>query len=67
MEVEVDKLDINKFFNVPTCLNNLKLNVDYSGADKIKTFLLVLKKLSHAVDNEVAKKHIILYPKHQSK
>ena len=38
LKAEVDKLDINKFFNVPICLNNLKLNVDDLGANKIKTW-----------------------------
>ena len=42
MKSEVDKLDINKLTNVPTSLNNLTVAVD-------------LKKLSHIVDNEVAK------------
>ena len=28
LKAEVDKLDINKLFNVPTCLSNLKTKVD---------------------------------------
>ena len=28
LKAEVDKLDINKFVNVPTSLNNLKTKVD---------------------------------------
>ena len=36
-KAEVDKLDIAKLVNVPTCLNNLKLKVDDLGVGKLKT------------------------------
>ena len=47
MKAEVGKLDINKFVNVPTSLNNLKTKVDDLDVDKLE-----LKKLSDVVDNK---------------
>ena len=55
MRAEVDKLDIKKLFNVPTSLNNFKTKVDDLEIGEIKTAPVDLKKLSDAVDNQVAK------------
>ena len=54
MKAEVEKLDINKFVNVPPSFNNLKTKVDYLDVGKLKA-LLDLKYLSNLVDKEVAK------------
>ena len=54
MKAEVEKLDINKFVNVPPSFNNLKTKVDYLDVGKLKT-LLDLKYLSNLVNKEVAK------------
>ena len=54
MKAKVEKLDINKFVNVPPSFNNLKTKVDYLDVGKLKT-LLDLKYLSNLVDKEVAK------------
>ena len=55
LKAKVDKLDINKFINVPTSLNNLKAKVDDLDVGKLKTVPVDLKKLSDVVDNEVVK------------
>ena len=55
MKAEVDKLDTNKFVNVPTSLNNLKTKVDDLGVGKPKTDPIDFKKLCDVVDNEVVK------------
>ena len=55
MNAEVDKLDINKFVNVPTSLNSLKIKVDDLDVVKLKTVPVDFKKLSHLIDNEVIK------------
>ena len=56
LEVEVDKLDINKLVNIPTSLNNFKKNiVGDLDIGKLKTVPVDLNKLSDAVDNEVVK------------
>ena len=36
LKAEIDKLDINKFVNVPTSLNNLKTKVDDLVVGKLK-------------------------------
>ena len=54
MKVEVDKLGINESVNVPTSLNNAK--VDYFDIGKLKTFPVDFKKIIDVVDNEVVKK-----------
>ena len=53
LKAEAAKLDINKFVNVPTSLNNLKTKVDDLDVCKLKTVPIDLKKLSDAVDNIV--------------
>ena len=58
MEVEVEKLHINKLANVPSCLNNLKTKVDDLDVDKLKTVLIDLKKLSDLVSKKVVKKTV---------
>ena len=55
MKTEVDKLDIDKLVNVPTCLNNLKTKVDDLDVGKLKNVPVDLKKLSNLVGNEVVK------------
>ena len=45
LNVEVDKLDINKLVNVPTSLNNLKTNVDNLDVGKFKTVSVDLIKI----------------------
>ena len=55
MKTEFDKLNINKFVNVPTSLNNIKPIVDDLVAGKLKTVPVELTKLSDAVANKVVK------------
>ena len=45
MKAEVDKLDIDKFVNVPTSFNNLKAKVDNLDVGKLKTVPVDLKKI----------------------
>ena len=52
MKTEVDKLDIDKLINVPTCLNNLKTRVDNSDVGKLTNVPVALKKLNDIVDNQ---------------
>ena len=49
-KAEVGKLDIKKFVNVPTRLDNLETKVDDLDVGNLKTVPLVLKKLSDVVD-----------------
>ena len=53
LKAEVDKLVLNKLFNVPTDLNNLKTKVDDLDVGKLKTVPIDLKKLSYVVTKEV--------------
>ena len=55
MKAEVDKLDINILFNVPTSLNDLQTKVGDLDVGKLKTVPVDLKKLSDVGTNEVAK------------
>ena len=55
VKVDLDKLNIDKFINVPTSFNNLKTKVNGLDAGKLKTTPVDLKKLSDVVDNELAK------------
>ena len=55
LNVEVDKLDINKLANVPTCFSNLKTKVDNLHVGKLKAVAIDLKKLSDVVANKVVK------------
>ena len=43
----MDKLDVDKFKNVPTKLSNLKSEADKLGADKLVPVLVNLSKLSN--------------------
>ena len=52
MKAKVSKLEITKFVNVPTSLNNLKTKIDDLDVGKTKTVPEDLKKLSDVVDNE---------------
>ena len=56
MKAEVDKLDIDKLVNVPSCLNSLKFKVDVVDVGKLKTVPVDLKKSSDVVVNDVVKK-----------
>ena len=55
MKREVDKLNINKLVNFPTGFNKVKVKVDDMDIGKLKTVLVVLKSLSHLVDNKLLK------------
>ena len=55
---DVDKLDINKFKNVPTYLSNLKNKVDKLDVEKLVPVPLDLSKLSDVVKNDVVKKDV---------
>ena len=55
LKAEAEKLEFNKFVNVPTSLNNLKTKVDDLDVGKLKTVPVNLRKLSDVVDNEVVK------------
>ena len=55
MKAEVDKLDITKLVNVPTCLTNLKTKVDDLDVSKLKAVPVDLKKLSDLVAKELVK------------
>ena len=54
-KAEVEKLDIDEIFNVPTSLYNLKAKADDLDVGKLKNAAVVLKELSDVVDNEVVK------------
>ena len=56
MKTDLDKLNIDKFINFPTSLNNLKTKISGLDAGKLKTNPVDLKKLSDVVDNELVKK-----------
>ena len=53
LKAEVDKLDVNKFVNVPIGLNNLKTKVNDSNVGKLKTVPVILKKLSDVMNKKV--------------
>ena len=55
MKAEIDKLDINKFVNVPTSLDNLKTKVDDLDVGKLKAVPVDLKNLSDVLDNKFVK------------
>ena len=56
----VDKLDIDKSKNIPSCLNSLKSKVDKLDVDKLVPAPVDLIKLSNAVKNDVVKKMYIM-------
>ena len=58
MKAEVDKLDNNTLVNVPTGLDNLKTKIDTLDVGKLTTVSIDMKKLSHAVSEEVVKKTV---------
>ena len=51
-----DKLDVDKFKNVPRDLNSLKTKVDKLDIRKLETTPFDLSKLSNIVKNDVVKK-----------
>ena len=55
LKAGVDKLDINKFVNVPSSLNNLQTKVDDLDVGKLETVPADLKKIIDIVNNEVIK------------
>ena len=55
MKAEFNKLDINKFANVPNSLNNLKTKVYELDVGELKTVTIDLKKLIDVVNKEVVK------------
>ena len=58
LKSNVDKLDNDKFKNVPTNWNNLKSNVDKLDVDKLIPVAAELSKLSDVVKNDVAKRKV---------
>ena len=55
MKFDLGKLNIEKFINVPTSLNNLETKINGLDAGKLKTVPIDLEKLSDVVDNELVK------------
>ena len=55
MKAEIDKLDLNKFVNVPTTLSNLKTKVDNLDVDKLNTADLVNKEVVKKLNTNVNK------------
>ena len=58
LKSNVDKLDIDKFINLPTNLSNLKNNVYKLDVEKLVPVPIDLSKLSDAVKNDVVKKYV---------
>ena len=59
LKSDSDKLDIDKLKNVPTNLNNLKINkIDELDVDKLLPVSVDLSKLSDVVKNDVIKKDV---------
>ena len=58
LKSNVDKLDINKFKNVPTNLSNLKKKIDKLGDYKLVSVSVDLSKLSDVVNNDVVKEDV---------
>ena len=55
LKSEVDKLDIDKLENLPSCLNSLKSKVDKLNVYKLAPVPTDLSQLSDVVKNEAAK------------
>ena len=58
LKSDVDKLDVDKFKNIPTNLNNLKSKVSRLNVDKLVPVPIDLNKISHVVKNDVVKKDV---------
>ena len=60
MKTEVDKLGINKLFNVPIVsgVNNLKIKLDDIDVGKLKAVSVDLKKISDVVSKEIVKRTV---------
>ena len=56
LKSDLDKLDIDKFKNMPSNLSNLKSKVDKLDIGKLQTTLVNLSKLDHILKNDVCKK-----------
>ena len=52
LKAEVEKLDINRFVNVLTGLNDLKTKVDELDVGELETLPVDLKKLKDVVDKK---------------
>ena len=60
LKSDVDKLDIDKFKDLPTNLSNLKSKVDKLDVHKLVPVPVDLNKLSNVVKNDVVKKDIYI-------
>ena len=58
LKSDVDKLDIDKFKNIPTNLNNLKSKLSRLNVDKLVPVPIDLNKISDVVKNDVVKKDV---------
>ena len=60
MKTEIDKLGINKLFNVPIVsgVNNLKIKLDDLDVGKLKAVSVDLKKISDVVSKEIVKRTV---------
>ena len=57
LKSSIDKLDSDKFKNIPTNFNNLKRKIDKLDVDKLSPVPVDSCKLSDLVKNDVAKKY----------
>ena len=58
LKSDVDKLDIDKFKNIPTNLNNLKSKLSRLNVDKLVPVPIDLNKISDVVKTDVVKKDV---------
>ena len=56
LKSDVDKLDIDKLKNVPSCLNSIKSKVDKLDIGKLETTPIDLSKINNVVKDDVVKK-----------
>ena len=60
LKSDVDKLDINKWKNVPTSLSNLKSKVEAIDVDKLVPVSVDLGKISNVVKDDAVKNTYIM-------
>ena len=60
LKSDVDKLDINKWKNVPTSLSNLKSKVEAVDVDKLVPVSVDLGKISNVVKDDAVKNTYIM-------